>query len=181
MREIEIKAKIRNRNTIINKLRLAGCKLGPKITQHDIVFGEKGASDNQPGAAWLRIRTENDKQIYFTYKSSVVGHLDSIEHETLVSDAKELESIILALGFELYSDLTKVRQKGKLGDVEICIDTVPGLGDFIEAEKMMHKEVEHDPVVDELWKIFEGLGISRQQEIHEGYDVLERKKRGVSD
>jgi adenylate cyclase, class 2 len=181
MREIEIKAKIQNPEAIRKKLEGKGIKLGKKLKQHDVVFGEPGKGDNQFGANWLRIRTENDTITYFTLKSSVVGHLDSIEHETIVEDAKELELIIKQPGFKLYSELTKYRQKAQHGKVEICIDHVPGLGDFIELEKIFDQSsnIEHGAVVDELWEFFESLGIKKEHEVYEGYDVLERKLRGL--
>jgi adenylate cyclase class 2 len=117
--------------------------------------------------------------VYFTLKRSVVGHLDSIEHETIVQDAKELEAIIKLMGYELYSDLTKIRQKAKHGEFEICLDEVPNLGTFIEVEKIMHHDADHDMVVDELWDFLQKLGVSKYDEQHEGYDVLERRQRGL--
>lgn len=179
MREIEIKCRLHNKQQVLGALENLGVTLSKPKKQHDVVFGQPGAGDTALDANWLRIRTEDDKTVYFTLKRSVVGHLDSIEHETIVTDSAELEEIIKLLGYELYSDLTKVRQKGKYGDIEICVDEVPGLGSFIEAEKLMHKEAEHDEVVGELWKFFKKLGLDKADEVHEGYDVLERRLRGV--
>ena len=179
MREIEIKARVRDESALRHALEQAGVKLGKKLKQHDVVFGEPGAEDNEFGANWLRIRTENDKKVYFTLKRSVVGHLDSIEHETIVQDAKELEAIIKLMGYELYSDLTKIRQKAKHGEFEICLDKVPSLGTFIEVEKIMHHDADHETVVDELWDFLQKLGVSKNDEQHEGYDVLERRQRGL--
>lgn len=179
MREIEVKARIKDLSKLEKVLDEQGIVLGEKLTQHDVVYGEPGNKDNETGANWLRIRIENDRVVYFTLKRSVVGHLDSIEHETIVDDAKELEEIIKLLGFELYSDITKIRRKVKVGDIEICVDSVPRLGDFIEAELMMGHQSDHDKVVTELWKLLESFGLDRADEVHEGYDVLERKQRGL--
>lgn len=179
MREIEVKARIKNLKKLEKVLVEQGIVLSEKLTQHDVVYGEPGNKDNEAGANWLRIRTENDSKVYFTLKRSVVGHLDSIEHETIVDDAKELEEIIKLLGYELYSDITKIRRKVKVGDIEICVDSVPSLGDFIEAELIMSHDSNHDDVVRELWDLLESLGIDRSDEVHEGYDVLERRQRGL--
>jgi predicted adenylyl cyclase CyaB len=102
--------------------------------------------------------------------------MDSIEHETEVADDVELEKIIEQLSFVPYSDLTKTRQKAKLTDIEICIDTVEELGTFIEAEKLTADDVDYQAVIDELWVVFEALGISRDDEVTDGYDVLMNKK-----
>lgn len=178
MREIEIKCRVANRTGLLAALDRLGISLSEPKKQHDVVYGEPGAKDNSLDANWLRIRTENDKVVYFTLKRSVVGHLDSIEHETIVDNAAELQAIIELLGFELYSDLTKTRQKGGYEDIEVCVDEVPGLGSFIEAELMMEHDSDHDVVVARLWDFFDQLGLDKADEVHEGYDVLERRLRG---
>jgi predicted adenylyl cyclase CyaB len=75
-----------------------------------------------------------------------------------------------------YSDLTKTRQKAKLTDIEICLDTVDQLGTFIEAEKLTADDADYQAVIDELWVVFEALGITRDDEVTDGYDVLMNKK-----
>ena len=172
MREIEIKASLKDKAAILQRLADKGVKMSPPIKQHDVVYGIPGAKDNAPDSVWLRIRTENDKVTIFTLKKQYKGGLDSIEHETEVTDAGELQEIIKHLGYELYSDLTKHRQKGKLGNIEICLDEIEGLGVFIEAEKMVALDSEGEAVVKELWRVFQDLGISRGDEVLDGYDVL---------
>jgi adenylate cyclase class 2 len=180
MREVEIKVKLNDIKKLETKLIEKGVVLGDSIKQHDVVFGEPGAVDNHLNANWLRIRTENDSKVYFTLKRSIEGHLDSIEHEVVVDDSVELENIIKNLGFELYSDLTKIRRKAKIGEIEICVDEVPDLGNFIEAEKIVEYDSNHDEVVLELWRLLESFGLSNIDEVHEGYDVLERRQRGFT-
>jgi adenylate cyclase class 2 len=179
MREIEIKARVDNLPELEKQIIKSGIKLGKKLKQHDVVYALPGSEDNHLKAVWLRVRTENDAKVYFTLKRSVVGHLDSIEHEVVVDNAVELESIIKEMGYGPYSDLTKIRRKAKVGDIEICVDEVPGLGEFIEAEIMMNHDSDHDTAVDELWGLFRELGLSKKDEVHKGYDVLERESRGL--
>lgn len=176
MREIEIKAKIRNTEQVVQALKSAGCVLGAPKKQHDVVYGLPGAIGPTKGANWLRIRIEDDQTTYFTLKRQVTGELDSIEHEVVVDNASELEHIIKYLGYELFSDLTKLRRKGKLGDIEICLDEVAGLGMFIEAEKLCPEESNYDEVAKELWKLLETLHISKDDEETSGYDILLRQK-----
>lgn len=180
MREIEIKAKITSVQTIIDALAVQGVSVSAPVTQHDRVYGEAGsdgASENT--AAWLRIRTETKdgatKHI-FTLKRSVTNQMDSIEHETEVADDVELERIIAQLSFEPYSDLTKTRQKAHIGEIEICLDTVEGLGTFIEAEKLTTENADYHAVIRELWAIFESLGVTHDDEVTDGYDVLMNKQ-----
>ncbi len=176
-REIEIKCKLHNKAVTLEALKKLGIKLEKPKKQHDVVFGRSGAIENGPDSDWLRIRTEDDAKVIFTLKRPVIGHLDSIEHETIVENADELEAIIKLLGFELYSDLTKIRRKGKYGDIEVCIDEVSGLGEFIEAELIMEHDSDHAEVIGHLWEFFGKLELSKKDEIHEGYDILNRRQQ----
>jgi adenylate cyclase class 2 len=176
VREIEIKARVKDKNKTLATLEKLGIRLGVPKKQHDVVYSRPGAKDNDPGENWLRVRTENDKKIIFTLKRSVTNELDSIEHEVVVDSGAELTAIIGWLGYELFSDLTKVRQKAKFGDIEICLDEVPDLGIFIEAEKLCPDNADYQTVAKELWGLFARLNISKSQEETSGYDVLIRKK-----
>ena len=175
MREIEIKARVGHKDQVLAALDKLGIRLGKPKKQHDVVYSRPGAMDNDPGENWLRVRTEDDHHVTFTLKRSVTGELDSIEHETVVDSAAEITSIIGYLGYELFSDLTKVRQKAQNGDIEICFDEVPGLGTFIEAEKLCPEDADYDAVSKELWELFTRLGLDKADEETSGYDVLMRK------
>lgn len=177
MKEIEIKAKVRDKQALIEAIQQAGITLSAPIKQHDVVYGKKGVGDNAPGSIWLRIRTENDTKSIFTLKQQYKGGLDSVEHETEVSSADELASIITILGFELYSDLTKTRQKANIGGIEICLDVINDLGVYIEAEKLIEEDTDDDAVAEELWAELVKLGVDRSGEVFEGYDVLMIKKQ----
>lgn len=183
MREIEIKARLHERSAVIAKLEKLGATISVPITQRDEVFGQLGAEGGGHNLPWLRIRTETKDgktRTLFTLKRSVTGQLDSIEHETEVSDVTALEGIIAELGnYEPYSDLTKTRHKGNIGDVEICLDEIDGLGSFIEAEKLTLDDADATQVMHELWQLFDSLGIKREDEITDGYDVLMRKEQGL--
>lgn len=176
MREIEIKATVAHKQSLIDSIARAGIQLSPSIKQHDVVYGQAGVDDNAPGSIWLRIRTENDSKVIFTFKQQYQGGLDSIEHETEVSDAEEMASIIAKLGFTLYSDLTKTRQKAQYNGIEICVDDVEGLGVFIEAERLVEESTDGTQVVEDLWVELEKLGVQRSDEVFDGYDVLMNRK-----
>jgi adenylate cyclase class 2 len=103
--------------------------------------------------------------------------LDSIEHEIVVSDGEVLERMLRQLGNELYSDLTKTRQKGKSGDIEICLDTVKGLGTYIEAEKMCTDDADYETVAAELWEFLTKLGVTKKDAEPLGYDVLLKRQK----
>lgn len=175
MREIEIKARVTDKETLLAAIAQQRVQLGAPLKQHDIVFGPPGFA---PGSNWLRIRIENDETVYCTLKKSVNGSLDNLELEVTVSDAAEMERIIRQLGYELFSDITKIRQKTKVGDIEVCVDEVEGLGAFIEAELLMPDDANHDAAVGRLWQLLTSFGITPDSEVHEGYDVLVLRAKG---
>ncbi len=180
MREIEIKVAINDHDALERSMKSLGIKLGPIKKQHDVVYSLPGSGEDPLDANWLRIRTENDTRHIFNLKRSVSGQLDSIEHETEVQSREEMEEIVNLLGYELYSDITKERRTAKYGDIEICFDYVPSLGYFIEAEKIMQNDADHDEVVAELWVLFDRLGLDKKDEVTIGYDVMDRRKRGIT-
>lgn len=179
MREIEIKARVRDKTTLLGALNKQGVALGEPVIQRDQVFGLAGVDGGGDNSApWLRLRTETkDGQVtqYFTLKKAVTNQMDSIEHETVVIDGAEMLAMMPHLGFTPYSDLTKTRAKAKFGDIEICVDHVEGLGDFIEAEKLTAEEANYNEVAEELWALLESFGVSRADHVTDGYDVLMRR------
>lgn len=179
MREIEIKARVTNKSKLLIAFANKKIELSDPIVQHDVVYFVEGTKDNAPNSVWLRLRTENRTKFILTLKKQHRGGLDSIEHETVVANANEVKGIIGALGFTPYSDLTKTRQKTKIGDVEICLDEIQGLGTFIEAEKLTEIDADGKKIEEELWDILNSLGIRKDDEILEGYDVLYRASNKI--
>ena len=66
-------------------------------------------------------------KVLLTLKIPKTNQLDCIEKELEISDASEMEAIILLLGFEKASFTEKFRRKGTVGDLEICVDSVTDL------------------------------------------------------
>lgn len=176
MREIEIKAKVHDKDALVSAIAKKGIVLASATKQHDVVFCKPGQQDYELGSIWLRIRTEDDEKVTWTMKVDTGRKLDSIEYEVEVSDGVALEKMLLQLGNELYSDLTKTRQKAKAGDIEICVDTVDGLGVYIEAEKLCADDADYDAVAEELWKLLAEFGVTMADQETLGYDVLLKRK-----
>ena len=183
MREIEIKVRLRDKEGLLAVLTDKGVALGEPVHQRDQVFGlpgEPGGDGNT--VPWLRVRTETRghgkneiKRALFTLKRSVTGQLDSIERETEVGDPDGMIAIVQELGFVAFSDMSKIRQTGKLNDVEVCVDSVEGLGDFMELERLAGEDADPAAITDDLWRIMAELGISRHDEVTDGYDILMKK------
>ena len=69
----------------------------------------------------------------------------------------------------------KRRIKTKLGDVEIVLDDVKDLGDFIEAEKIVSNEnpEERKKIQSELCGLLETLGVAKEDLlVNQKYDIM---------
>ncbi len=182
MREIEIKLKVRNPEQIEHELQKQGCVLSSPIHQHDVVYSVGGATDAwempKAGDIVLRIRREGDKAI-FTLKQQLTNELDNTELETEVSDPERMHQALELLGCRPVVEVKKSRRKGKLGEYEICFDQVEKLGAFVEIEKLTDESADPAIVSEELFKIAEELGLSREDQELRGYDTqlfnLERR------
>ena len=169
--EIEVKAKVKNKDVLVSKLRELGCVLNEPVVQDDCVYNKKGVDpkDHSHGTSVLRIR-EQKGRIVFTLKKNRSNDLDCIEKEIEVTDKNTLEEIIELLDYEKTVEVHKKRQKGKYGDYEICLDEVEGLGFFIEVEKMSDEAGEK--VQNELFDFLKKLGIEDEDRVFHGYDTL---------
>lgn len=178
MNEIEVKAYIKDKPTLLKKLTSLGIQLSPPVTQYDRIFLPVGSSQpTKPGESALRIREQNGMYL-FTIKQTQSNDLDCIEKEVEVSDKQAtmlLESFPL-IGFTEVPSVRKTRQKATYLEYEICIDTVDDLGEFIEVEKMT-EELDGERVQEELFQFLETLGISRTDRVLHGYDVLQKMKQ----
>lgn len=175
MREIEIKAQVSDKDSLLRALEAAGVQLSEPLKQRDIVYNEPGKTTATPGYNFLRVRIENDSKATFTLKQTVKD-LHKIEHETEISNADEMIAMIELMHYELFNDLTKIRRKAAVGEVEICVDEVTNLGVFIEAEKMADDDIDAEAVRVELWRLLETYGVDRAGEVTKGYDILMREK-----
>ncbi len=177
MREIEVKARVHNPEAVLAALDAASVTLGQPRTQRDIVYCEPGAQTNVAGHNFLRVRIENDTQATLTLKQTI-KNLDKIEHETAIDNPDKMIAMLELMHYELYNDLTKVRRPAQYVDYEICYDDVTDLGTFIEIEKLCPDDADGEQIHAELWGILSGFGISRDDEVHVGYDILMRENLG---
>jgi adenylate cyclase class 2 len=176
MYEVEVKAKLRDRNTVMKKLQDLGCKFSEEIHQVDDVFDPDPEIFLVPMGAVIavRIREEGGKYV-FTYKKDQLSNMDCIEHEVEILNKEEMEKIIKLLGFKYYVQVDKKRIKTKYKDIEVVLDNVKDLGEFIEAEKMTTEEDTEvrKKIPEELLVFLETIGVSRADHVVGGrYDTM---------
>jgi adenylate cyclase class 2 len=179
MKEIEVKAYLKNESEVIEKLQTLGCVLSEPIHQVDTVYTKipaKTVEEYLKNDHFLRIREKSDGRFIFTVKKPLSKEvLTKAEHETEVLNAKELEHALFLMGYQVANKVLKIRRTAEYKGFEICIDEVEKLGSFIEIEKISDNDV--DEVRKDLNKFLISLGIPIEDEIHKGYDILAIEKQ----
>lgn len=155
--EIEIKSWCTDHEDVKSRLESEGACFSGTQDEVDIYFNHPERNFAVTDEA-LRIRSVNGN-CRLTYKGPKVSKLTKarIEHETGVDSFEALKNIILSLGFTVSGSVEKRRSIYILNDVEICLDSVEGLGNFVEIEK---KGMAGHGIEEELFEIAARLGLS---------------------
>jgi adenylate cyclase class 2 len=180
MYEVEVKAKLRDREEFVKKLESLGCKFSSELHQIDHIFIPNGIDFPPPlNTPVLRLRKQNNIFL-FTLKISQTGRQDCIERELEISDGEKMTEILKFIKYKEVSMVDKKRIKTKLDDMEIVIDEVKELGEFIEVEKMVSNEngSERQEMQRGLVKFLEKLGVAKEDVLVNGkYDIMMIEKR----
>ena len=132
--EVEIKAQCYDKNSFIEKVTGAGAVHVETREEIDTYFNHSQKNFAETDEA-LRLRKIGDKT-YITYKGPKVSTKSKtrLEEESIVESFDSVKKILLLLGFTEYGEVVKTRMVYNYSGIEICIDTIEKLGDFIELE-----------------------------------------------
>lgn len=185
--EIEIKARLKDKDAVMEKLAALGCKFSPVKTQDDMVWIEKMGTMEEflANPVFMRIRIQNNEKVIMTAKKSKTdlkaggaSNLVKREHEVVVDSAEEARGILEMLGLKEAVRAVKKRLTTEYGGFEICIDEVENLGAFIELEKIGEKD-DAPQIQKEMSDFLATLGVSADDQVHKGYDILMLEKQGL--
>lgn len=184
--EIEIQVKIENSIPLMEFLSEKG-DFQSEERQVDEYFSPTHSDflAQRPVREWLRIRDAGNDHVV-CYKN---WHFDENgksrycdEYETAVEDGGKLRKIFLSLGFRPIVTVDKARKTWTFKDYEIAVDSVKGLGDFVEIEYIGEDEVDPVFVTDEMVKFLKEMGCGRISRNHVGYPfpftLPERERTG---
>lgn len=163
------------------KLVALGCEFSPVKTQDDMVWTENTGdmATFLANKVFMRIRVQDGKKVILTAKKAKVmtgdASLVKREHEVVVDSAEEARGILEMLGLKEAVRTVKKRQTTHYKDFEICIDEVEGLGSFIEVERIAGEEA--DRIQKEMLEFLTTLGVSEDDKVSKGYDILMLEKR----
>ncbi len=128
----------------------------------------------RPIKEWLRLRTENGEFTinYKTWHYNRHGKsLKADEFETQVSDIERLRDIFNALNMKPIVRVDKLRSSWRYRNYEIGIDTVPGLGTFVEIESK-GKGGTSKKITKEMVAFLKSIGVGRIERNYQGYPFL---------
>jgi adenylate cyclase class 2 len=180
MYEVEVKAYLKDRKGILEKLLNLGCVFSEELHQIDHIFIPENIDFPPPfDVPVLRIRKQNKKHI-FTMKISQSNRQDCIEKELEILDGDKMLEIVKFLKYKQVPVVDKKRIKTNLNEIEICIDEVLGLGEFIEVEKIVNNENAEDRKEIQLGLInfLEELGVNKEDHLlGSKYDIMLFEKK----
>ncbi len=156
--EIEIKSYCDDHAAVIKRLLALGARHGGTRTERDLYLNHPCRDFKKTGEA-LRLRQVNDN-IILTYKGPRLSTVAKTrrEEEVTVAEFESMLTILKLLGFIPSGTIAKERDIFILGAVEICIDRVEGLGNFVELER---KGTEYERIEKELFRLAEELDLNR--------------------
>jgi adenylate cyclase class 2 len=167
MIEVEIKARA-TAGALAEELKRRGAAFEKTVVQADTYYNAPHRDFGETDEA-VRLREQNGKA-YLTYKGKKLDTKSKTrkEVEVGVSDRSKTEDILLSLGFRKTLDVVKTRSIYHYRGVEICLDRIEGLGEFVELESMADNTADIPRKRDELIALLRDLGIHSEL-IRESY------------
>lgn len=173
-KEIEIRYELTNRVNLIEWLDKYAIK-GAKSHQIDTYYDNKYHSfvtDKEHIYEWLRIR-EEDSCASINYKhwlpEDQIERTYCDEYELIIESPQNMKKILEMMGFEVFIIVDKIRYTWRWNDIEVAIDKVLGLGDYIEIEYKGHQKEDIGEITEYLYSLIEEMGAEVGKEDHGGY------------
>ena len=160
MIEVEVKAKIDDFKEMEEKLENIGAVKSKTEFQEDIYFASPIVDFAQTDEA-LRIRTTNNNT-FITYKGPKLNDKAKTrkEVEMTIENSEKATDIFTEIGFMEVRTVRKNRQYYTYENFEISLDDVEGLSPYMEIEIALDDSEDYSQAQDEIFKLFEKLGIT---------------------
>lgn len=172
--EIEIQVNIENSKSLIGFLEKNG-KFVSESHQIDEYFSpfHKNFIGVRPVKEWFRLRNSggkysiNYKNWYFD-ENGRTNHCD--EYETKIEDITKLRKILSALDFKSLIAVDKIRKTWTYKDYEVALDSVKGLGDFVEIEYIgKDADIEPKKITQEMIRFLKNFDCGQIKRNYVGY------------
>ena len=183
MIEVEVKAHVTDFKEIKDKLSAIGARRVKKEYQEDIYFNAPHRDFTQTDEA-LRIRKTTSKdglKIILTYKGAKLDELSKTreEIEVNIENMENTKLILEKLGFKPVKPVQKDRIFYIIDEYIITLDTLYGLGNFVEIEKDLNEGEDYEDSLNEIFNLYQKLGITEGFERKSYLELLESSSHRV--
>ncbi|MCX6790665.1 MAG: class IV adenylate cyclase, partial [Candidatus Gribaldobacteria bacterium] len=175
--EIEIQVQVEKIEPLVEFLKTKG-KFQAKHRQVDEYFTptHRNFLGVRPAIEWLRLRN-SDGVFWVNYK---YWHTDETgrshyadEFETKIESSEQLRKIFMALDIKPLITVDKEREIWLYKNYEVALDTIKGLGDFVEVEyKANSQNLDPQQVTAEMIKFLKDLGCGTIKRNYAGYPFI---------
>lgn len=174
MIEVEVKLKIDSAESIEKKLIELGFKKGQTLQEIDYYYNGVDRDFRASGEA-LRLRLvesldgsavvadrPGEPLIQMTYKGPKLDNvsMSRVEHQVNIDNFETMLSILSSLGYKPVEPVIKLRRELFSEEICACVDTVDGLGDYLELEIMVDEESHRENALDRISVVLKQLGYS---------------------
>jgi len=127
----------------------------------------------------LRVRKQ-DEVVEVTYKGKRVSNKSKTRSELVarVNNARSMEEVLETCGLVKVATVIKRREVYRVRDIKVSLDTVEGLGSFVELEASARDEAGVKLKEEILYLLLEELGLRHRRPILSSYLELILEKRG---
>ena len=171
MYEVELKVRA-DHDGLRDRLEAVGAEPSGTVRQVDTYYDHPTRAFAETDEA-LRIRRETDggggdERMKVTYKGPLVDPDSKArkELETAVEDGDTFAAALEALGFSAAATVEKTRESFRCDGYTITLDSVAGLGEFVEIEI---EAEEIDPAREGAVELLERLGLDPDEGIRRSY------------
>ncbi|WP_412734340.1 class IV adenylate cyclase [Krasilnikovia sp. MM14-A1259] len=172
--EVEVKYRVGQEPELLEALHCHGVQLSGPVRQDDQAYAPAGwrYGMSKVGVPFARLRTQDNAHL-FTVKRPVDNEMACLEHETVVADRGQMHDALVTMGFVPTVRIVKTRRTGRWADAALCLDSVEGLGTFVELEKLVGAQESGERVQAHLDRMIRSLGVPVQRTT-DTYDSLIR-------
>jgi adenylate cyclase class 2 len=172
--EIEVKYRVGDESALLTALRRESVHLSAPVRQDDQAYAPAGwrYGMSKIGVPFARLRTQGGRHL-FTVKQPVDNEMACLEHEAVVDDREQMHAALVTMGFTPTVRIVKTRRSGRWDGAALCLDTVDGLGCFVELETLIEAGGSGHEVQDRLDRLVRSLGVPVQRTT-DTYDSLIR-------
>ena len=170
MYEVELKVRT-DHDAVRERLADTDASLVGTVEQDDIYYDAPDRDFAETDEA-LRVRTErtdDDTETRLTYKGPLVEQESKTRKEakTAVADPDALADILVGLGYEPAAEVSKERTRYRLAGYTVTLDTVDGLGEFVEVEREVEDDIQ--TAREGARDVMETLGLDPDEQIRTSY------------